>query len=89
MIEILFICLIFGIFIIYSFLKGIQIGQKIIKNETVEIKNPVKIVQKQINDKTILKEEQKQREIDEINLYNIENYNGSSNGQKDFPNEMR
>ena len=90
MIDILFVLIVFGIFIIYSFIKGIQIGQKLFNNKDVEIINPINVIQKHIENKNALEEEQKSKEIDEINLYNIENYNGTSVGQKDFPkNETR
>ena len=58
MIDVVILCSLFGIFILVSFIKGIQNGNKIIEQE---------------------------QEITQINLDNIDNYDGSGIGQKDIP----
>ena len=84
MIDVVILCALFGIFILVSFIKGIQIGIKLRKNEPIEIQSPITYVKEKIqenNDNKIIEQEQ---EITQINLDNIDNYDGSGIGQKDI-----
>jgi hypothetical protein len=64
---------------------GVWIGQKTSKGEVVEVKNPLEVV----NPVKLYRDSQEkrvaQKEQDKLNtiLDNIENYNGTSIGQKD------
>lgn len=78
------ICTIFCIFILISFLKGIEIGQKLNSGTPIEVKSPLKAIKKYKEEKAY---ERKQEEIDSvnaINLYNIDSYDGTELGQRDF-----
>jgi len=83
--ETLLMCTIFGVFIWSSFLLGLHYGSKVKKDEKIEIPNPTKIVTKHIEEKKYKEQTGKEQEIEEINLYNIDNYDGTGLGQKDFP----
>ena len=80
--ETIFTCTIFGVFILISYTLGLKNGQKIIKNEPVElpkVENPVeKMQQKKL-------EKEQQKEIDKINkiLENIDNYDGTGANQQE------
>lgn len=65
---------------------GFFVGYKLNTNKTIEvpevIKHPKKYIKKKIEEKQEIK--RVQEEIDYLNdvLYNIENYDGTGNGQK-------
>lgn len=68
---------------LFSLIYGIKLGQKITNNEPIElpkIENPVKVIQR----KKQIKEDEEAMKIMERNLENIENYDGTSNGQIDI-----
>lgn len=60
---------------------GAKVGQKIVKDETIELPsvNPAEIIRK-MHDKRDMEKEQSR--IETI-LHNIDNYDGTGNGQKD------
>lgn len=60
------------------------LGTKSKKNEEVNIKGPIKRYQEHKELKANNEEYEKEQKILETNLENIENYNGTSLGQKDF-----
>jgi hypothetical protein len=62
---------------------GAKVGQKVVKGEPIELPtiNPIKIAQEHNERRIAAKEQDK---LDTI-LENIENYNGTSAGQKDVP----
>ena len=64
------------------FFVGVRTGQKVVKGETVSLPNinPVKAIETYKEDRRQKKEE----ENFNINLENIENYDGTGIGQKDF-----
>jgi len=67
---------------ILSFTIGARIGQKVANKEEIRImKNPVTMIQ-EIKE---TKEQAKERERNRIIAENIDNYDGSSLGQKDIP----
>lgn len=86
MLEMVIICLIFGIFIITSFVLGLHYGSKIKNNEKIEVPtiNPIKIVKNNMEERKYEKRRDKEELIDEINSFNIDNYNGTGLGQRDF-----
>ena len=84
MIEAIILCIIVGVFIIVSYSLGLKNGQRLSKNEEVVVPNinPIKV----IADEKERYEERKKQEIQEINSYNIDHYDGTGLGQKDIPN---
>lgn len=70
-----------GILCIISFLIGARTGQKVLKKEEVIVPNPVKVIQEIIE----TKDQQKEIERNKIIAENIDNYDGTSLGQKDLP----
>lgn len=71
-----------GIMNILCFLIGAKTGQKVIKGESIELPNanPIKVMETIKEDRRQKKEE----EIENTNRYNIDNYDGTGLGQKDF-----
>lgn len=86
MIDIALLCTIFGVFILFSFIKGVSIGQKLKKEEAIDIslKNPIKVIKEHREFKKQCEQAEKETEENEINLYNIDVYDGTGLGQKDF-----
>lgn len=79
-----FIVLLVGIFMILAFLLGVNVTQKIQKNEEVKIPNPISSIRDSIrDDKRRKKIEEIEREY-QTNLENIDNYVGDGTNQKDF-----
>ncbi len=84
--EILFIALflaVSGIVNIACFVIGAKVGQTVAYEEKIElpqIKSPMQLIAEEKEKKVAKEEEQKM----EILLQNIENYNGTAAGQKDF-----
>ena len=87
MIETLIICTIFGVFIFAAFIVGLHYGSKVKNNERIELPNlnPVKAVKNHIKEKEVSAKQEKQDLIDEINLANIESYDGTGLGQIEIP----
>lgn len=81
-VEIIILILGIGIMNILCFLIGAKTGQRVVKGEDVNIPtiNPVKAIETYKEDRRQKKEE----ENFNINLENIENYDGTGIGQKDF-----
>lgn len=68
---------------LFSLIYGIKLGQKITNNEPIElpkIENSVKFIKKRKE----IKADEEAMKIMERNLENIENYDGTSNGQIDI-----
>ena len=85
MINSVILCTVFGVFILVSFTIGLSFGVKLRNNEKIELPNPVKEIKK---NRVIKKQAEKlarEAEIEEINLANIDAYDGTEFGQKDFP----
>ena len=84
MIEAIILCTIFGVFILVAYSLGLKNGQRLSKNEEVVVPNvnPIKVVTEEIEKH----EERKKQQIEEINSYNIDHYDGTGLGQKDIPN---
>jgi hypothetical protein len=71
-----------GIFNLLAFLVGVKTAQKVQKNETIEIPNPIKIIE----DVKEQKEQKIKQQAIDVMLENIDNYDGTDIGQKDIPN---
>ena len=85
MIEIIVMCTIFGAFIFLSFITGLSYGTKIKNNEKIELPNPVRYIKDKNIQKQLDESQAKKQAITEVNLYNIENYDGTGLGQKEIP----
>ena len=72
--------IVFGIFILISFVMGVVLGQKLNKGEEIKV-NPVEIVQDHIEETKTKKKSQIEQEELERMLQNIDNYDGSGIGQ--------
>ncbi len=85
MINSIILCTVNGVFILISFTIGLSFGVKLRNNEKIAVENPVK----KIKEKKIAKKQEekiaKEAEIEEINLANIDAYDGTPYGQKEFP----
>jgi len=75
------------ILIFLAFMFGLHYGSKVKKNEVIDKPelNPVKVVKKTINESKAEAKKNKEQMIDDINLHNIDNYNGTELGQQDIP----
>ena len=80
------LCALFGVFIMLSFTIGLSFGCKLRNNEKINIPNmnPVKAIRLHNEERKIKEKEDKEQKILEQNLANIEAYDGSEFGQKDF-----
>ena len=85
--ETIILCTIFGVFILLAFILGLVFGCKLRNNEKITVPNlnPVKAVNKHKKEKEVQKNKEREEEILKINLENIENYDGTELGQKEFP----
>lgn len=74
---------VFGAANILCFMLGAKVGQAVVNEEKVELPNlnPFDAIREH---KSKQEAERKQEKIDII-MQNIENYDGTSNGQKDVP----
>lgn len=85
--DILIISALSMVLIFFAFITGLHYGSKIKSNEVIDIPNPVR----KIKDKKAIKKAKekinKEQEIEEINLANIDSYDGTDLGQLDFPKE--
>nr|DAJ44556.1 MAG TPA: hypothetical protein [Caudoviricetes sp.] len=79
-----FIVLLVGIFMILAFLLGVNVTQKIQKNEEVKIPNPISSIKDSIRDDERRKKIEKIEREYQTNLENIDNYVGDGTNQKDF-----
>jgi len=79
--ETILTCTVFGVFLCISFFMGAKLGQKVSSNQEIKLPtlNPVKIAKEYKEDKKA------KDELDKYNtvLSNIENYDGTSNNQKE------
>ena len=87
MIESIILCTVFGVFILISFTIGLYYGSKVKRDENITLPNPVKKVKQIKKTKELEAKVERQKLIDEINLANIENSDGTGFGQQDFPEE--
>jgi hypothetical protein len=87
MIETIILCALYGIFILLSFVLGLNYGVKLRNNEPIDVPNlnPVKAVKNAVKEAKEEHTKNIERTINEINTFNIDNYDGTGLGQKDFP----
>lgn len=72
-----------GCFILVAYTLGLKNGQKLKNNEEIKMPevNPVRLLKNEMENY----EEKKKQEINEINMFNIDNYDGTGLGQRDIP----
>lgn len=77
--------LVVGALNIACFFIGAKVGQRVAKGESVELPslNPVKAVKEHNEKKLAEKEAEREQERIRTIMENIENYDGTPNGQKD------
>lgn len=85
--EILIISSLSMVLIFLSFIVGLHYGSKIKKDEVIEIPNPIKTIKQHKEIKKVEKKLDKEQQIEEINLANIDSYDGTELGQQNFPEE--
>ena len=66
---------------ILCFMVGAKVGQTVVRGKTVELPNPVEAVRTHKKKMEAYREQDRQDTI----MQNIENYDGTSNGQRDVP----
>lgn len=66
------------------FVLGAKVGQKVVRQETIEI-NPIKAVNKAIEEHKEIKAKEEEDEYYKALYQNIDNYTGDSIGQVDIP----
>ena len=76
--------IVFGIFIMSSFIIGVILGQKLNRNEKIEV-NPVKAIEDYKEEREYKREIQQEQTKLDIMLENIDNYDGTGIGQKNIP----
>lgn len=85
--EILIISALSMVLIFFAFITGLHYGSKIKSNEVIDIPNPVRKIKDKKTIKKAKEKINKEQEIEEINLANIDSYDGTDLGQLDFPKE--
>ena len=85
--EIMIISALSMVLIFLAFITGLHYGSKIKSNEVIDIPNPVKKIKEHKQDKKVEEKLDKEQMIEEINLANIDSYNGTDLGQLEFPKE--
>lgn len=82
--ETVLLIIVIGVINAYCFILGAKVGQKVVRQETIET-NPIKAIKGAI-------EEHKEAQIKEAEddyykalMHNIDNYNGDSIGQVEIP----
>lgn len=83
--EILIISALSMVLIFLAFITGLHYGSKVKNNEVIDMPNPVKKVKERREMKKIEEKLDKEQQIEEINLTNIDSYDGTNLGQIDFP----
>ena len=75
--------LVVGTLNIVCFLIGAKVGQTVSKGKDIDVPtiNPVKAYHEHLD----RKEQEKEQKIVDALLHNIDNYDGTPNGQKDVP----
>lgn len=77
--------LLVGIFMLLAFFMGVKLTQQIYNDKEVSFEvNPIKAIQEERKAKERAEKLDKIEREYQINLENIENYNGDATGQKDF-----
>lgn len=82
--ETIILVLSIGIMNILCFFIGAKVGQKVIKGEDIKLPNPIKVIEETKETWEFKKEQEEANERLQIELENINNYNGTPLGQKDI-----
>lgn len=83
MIDLIIICIVFGTFLIVSFMIGARVGQKAVKGEEIKIELPNPVAK--IKEHKEIKEASKELEKIDIITQNIDNYDGTGAYQQEIP----
>lgn len=83
--ETVLMIFIIEIFNIIAFMLGARLAYQFQNKEEIKMPNPIKATKQYIEEFKENKETEKQRKETNIMLENIDNYDGSSAGQKDIP----
>lgn len=83
--ETILIIAVVGALNIACFFIGAKVGQRVTKGENIELPslNPVKAIKEHNEQKQAEKEAEREQERINTIMQNIENYDGTPNGQKD------
>lgn len=85
MIQAIVFSTILGVFIIIAFTIGLIFGVGLRNNKEIRVPNPIKMIEEKKQEKKEQEIQNKQQTIMEMNLANIEAYDGTEFGQKDIP----
>lgn len=85
--EVMIISALSMVLIFLAFITGLHYGSKVKNNEVIDIPNPVKKIKETREIKKVEQKLDKEAMIDEINLANIDSYDGTDLGQLEFPKE--
>ena len=83
--EILIISALSIVLIFFAFITGLHYGSKVKHNDVVLMPNPVRSIKEHKEEKKLEEKVNKEQIIEEINLANIDSYNGTDIGQQEFP----
>lgn len=75
--------IVFGVFMIISFILGAYVGQKVVKGENIEI-NPIKVIDEYKEEKKTKEKIAEEESKFDIMMSNIDAYDGTGIGQKDL-----
>lgn len=75
--------IVFGVFMIISFILGAYVGQKVVKGENIEI-NPIKVIDEYKEEKKTKERIAEEESKFDIMMNNIDSYDGTGIGQKDL-----
>ena len=84
MLLIICLVLVIGMLCIVCFFVGAKVGQKVVRQEPIEL-NPIKAVNKAIEEHKEIKAKEEEDEYYKALYQNIDNYTGDSIGQVDIP----
>lgn len=85
--EVMIISALSMVLIFLAFITGLHYGSKVKNNEVIDIPNPVKKIKETREIKKVEQKLDKEAMIEEINLANIDSYDGTDLGQLEFPKE--
>lgn len=85
--EVMIISALSMVLIFSAFITGLHYGSKVKNNEVIDIPNPVKKIKETREIKKVEQKLDKEAMIEEINLANIDSYDGTDLGQLEFPKE--
>lgn len=83
--ETTLLIVVMGLIFCICFLCGAIVGQKCAKGQDIKIENPVKAIKENIEENKSNKQREKEQEILDTIAQNIDNYDGTSRGQKEIP----